>query len=38
VAERQRHLDEFQRSLSWRWTAPARAAYSVLSREGKKRP
>ncbi len=23
-------LDELQRSLSWRWTAPARAAYRVL--------
>lgn len=25
-----RRLDEFHRSLSWRWTAPARAAYRML--------
>lgn len=30
VEEGARRLDEFQRSLSWRWTAPARAAYRVL--------
>jgi hypothetical protein len=26
-----RRIDEFQRSLSWRWTSPARAAYRMLT-------
>jgi glycosyl transferase family 2 len=31
VNEGARRLDEFHRSLSWRWTSPARAAYRVLT-------
>ena len=27
-----RRLDELQRSLSWRWTAPARAAFRFIRR------
>jgi len=38
VADGQRRLDEFRQSLSWRWTAPARAAYGLVTGEGKKRP
>ncbi len=30
VEDATRRLDEFHRSLSWRWTAPARAAYRML--------
>ena len=30
VVEAERRLDQFHRSLSWRWTSPARAAYRVL--------
>ena len=30
VVEGMRRLEEFQRSLSWRWTSPARAAYRAL--------
>jgi hypothetical protein len=32
VAEGARRLDEFHRSLSWRWTSPARAIYRTLRR------
>jgi hypothetical protein len=31
VAEGRRRLDEFHRSLSWRWMSPARAVYRVLT-------
>jgi hypothetical protein len=30
VAGQQREIDELRRSLSWRWTAPARLAYRLL--------
>lgn len=38
VAEGLRRLDELHHSLSWRWTSPVRAAYRVLTGEGRRQP
>jgi hypothetical protein len=38
VAEGARQIDELHRSTSWRLTAPVRAAYRLLKRNGKSEP